>query len=110
MEGETYLAPLVVKVFDEDEGGLISSDSLEFLGMAALPMTDLAPRENYGLFKNPEWYNLRYSDTEGFGKILMSYTLHPVTIPVPNTLGPLIEPSMVREYLVKIKILGLRDL
>ena len=110
VEGETFLAPLVVKVFDHDDGGLLSSDSLEFLGMAAIPMEDMTPRANYGLFKNPEWYNLRYSDTEGFGKILMSYTLHPVTIPIPQTLGPLIEPSMVRDYMVKIKILGLRDL
>ena len=92
MEGETFLAPLVIKVFDSDEGGILSSDSVEFLGMAAIPMNDYTPRPDFGLHKNPEWYKLRYSDTQEFGKVLISYTLHPVNLPVPQILGPLVEP------------------
>lgn len=108
-DNEWLIPPLVVKIYDEDLGGFLSKTSYDYLGGC---IVQIKAKISQNLFekKHPRWIPLRYVDGANVGRLLFSYSIHEPNISVPKILPPLCNNEDLHEYLLKIRIVGLRNL
>ena len=107
------LAPIVIKIFDQDLG-LLGDISYEFTGSAIISLNDAIPLDTTDLAEAKmikRWYQLTIDGTIKTGKIMLSFAY--MKQPLLNlfnykSLGHIEIPKTL--YNIKISILGLRDL
>ena len=105
-----YLYPLVISLYDLDEGAV--SSSFEYLGSSLVPVDTLLPNgvtpsDQINTIPNPDWYQLTHPNGTSQGKVCLS-----VQILFPSTNLPKLMTISTQKDIFKLKlyILGLRNL
>lgn len=111
IDGEMYIPPVIVDVLDEDEEGLLfTSQEYEFLGRAFVPLSEEDISNSVDQVPAPTWRPLSIDGVYSYGKILFSCQIHDFKLSVPSPLCKIVKTSDVGDFLIKLKLLSLRNL
>lgn len=107
---DTWMPPVIVKCLDRDEH-LIGSDTFEILGVAIVKLTkkNILKSGDPNVIQKPEWYIVRDENNMNTAGLLMSFSVLMTESHLDvRSLYPLSQQK--ERYLVKLYILGLRDM